>query len=115
MALDQLMNTVVVDVAPVFALFAGEPITERGGMGFESRHRKLGIHHHLEAFVDGRKLRMENERWPTCERQRLLSVFFDQLDSKMPAVFFGFFQEASGNIVVMNVNGRGGHGYPLSN
>src|SRR5215831_12414452 len=113
-AFDQLMDALIIDVAPVFSLFTSEAITEGRGVRFKGGHYELGVSHHFESLVDTRKLRMQDKRRPASERQRLLSVPFDQFDAEMLAVFFGFFQQALGNIVMMNVNGRGSHGGPHS-
>ena len=44
----QLGNAVVVNVAPVLALLAGEAIAQGRGVGFQRRHGEFGILHHFE-------------------------------------------------------------------
>jgi hypothetical protein len=53
---------------------------------------------------------MKQEGRAAGEGERSLPVFLSELDAEMPAAFFGFFEQAFRNVVVMNVNRADFHG-----
>ncbi len=75
---DQLGDSIVVNVAPVFTLLAGEPISQRCGVRFQRGHGEFGVRHHLQPLVDRRQLGMKHEGRTAGKGERLMAVFFDQ-------------------------------------
>jgi hypothetical protein len=104
-ALDQLGDSLIVGVAPVLSLLAREPIPERCRMGFEGGHGQFRIRHHFEPLVHCRQLGVQHERRPAGKGERLVTVFFDQLDAEMLAVFLGFIEQTVGHIMMVDIDG----------
>jgi hypothetical protein len=79
--LGQLIDAVVVEIAPGLALAAVQSIAQAVGVGFEGCQTDLALIHYFDMFFDIEDRRLQTVRFATGERQRPTAFVLGNFDA----------------------------------